>query len=244
MAKKANRIKVLVTAGPTPVPIDRVRQISNVFGGTTGYMIALEAAMRGFDVTLLLGPHQIREMDIAADVSMGGILAKTARVILAKGKMFFHGGSLKIVHYRFFDELMKLMEENISSKEFDVVIHSAAVADYAPVVQEGKIKSSLDALVIRTTPTPKIIKSIKVWDPDIYQVQFKLEVGLTRKDLIETAYLSLMKYGSDLVVANNKAGTSTTTAAAYIIDVHMNIDEIATRKELYEKLIDKITEEI
>lgn len=244
MVKSIKGKKILVTGGPTPVPIDRVRYISNVFGGTTGYMIALEAATRGAKVTLLLGSHQIKEMDIAVDGSMGSILAKIGRVILTKAKIFFRGGELNILHYRSFDDLMKLMEENISSKEFDAVIHSSAVADYAPVMQEGKIKSNLDELIIRTKPTPKIIKLIKIWDSGIYQVQFKLEVGLSEDDLKETAYLSLVKYDSDLVVANNMAGTSTTTAAAYFIDTGKNVVKIATRKELYEKLIAKVAENI
>ncbi len=244
MAKRINGKKILVTGGPTPVPIDGVRSISNVFGGTTGYMIALFAATQGARVTLLLGPHQIRETDIAADGSLKDILAKTGRVVLAKAKIFFRGGELVILHYRFFDELKKMMEDNIASKDFDAVIHSSAVADYAPVKQTGKIKSSLDELVIKTTPTPKIIKLIKAWDPNIFQVQFKLEVGLVEDVLINTAYESLKKYKSDLVVANNMAGTSTTTAAAYFIDTGKNVVRIATRKELYEKLIAKVAENI
>lgn len=244
MAKKVNAMKLIVTGGPTPVQIDRVRWISNVFGGTTGYMIALEAATRGADVTLLLGPHQIRGVAITADEPLRDILAKVARLLTAKAEIVLRDGKLKIVHYRSFEELMELMKKNISSKEFDAVIHSSAVADYAPVVQEGKIKSSLDELIIRTTPTPKIIKLIKTWDPDIFQVQFKLEVGLSENALIEIAFSSLMKYDSDLVVANNMAGTSTTTAAAYFIDAILNVEKIETRKELYEKLIKKIAKKL
>jgi len=244
MAKKMNEMKVLVTGGPTPVPIDQVRWISNVFGGTTGYMIALAAAVKGVKVTLLLGPHQIRETDIAADEPLKNILAKTAKVVWVKAKIFSHGGELKILHYRSFDELMSMMESNIGTKKFDAVIHSSAVADYAPVKQSGKIKSSLEELVIRTTPTPKIIKLIKTWDPNIFQVQFKLEVGLTESDLIETAHKSLVKYHSDLVIANNMVGTSTTTAAAYFIDTEMNVVKILTRQEMYEKLVAIVAEKI
>ena len=48
--------KILVTAGPTWVAIDRVRVITSIFGGRLGVTIAREAARRGASVVLLLGP--------------------------------------------------------------------------------------------------------------------------------------------------------------------------------------------
>jgi phosphopantothenoylcysteine decarboxylase/phosphopantothenate--cysteine ligase len=48
--------KVLVTAGPTHEPIDRVRFIGNRSSGKMGYALAREAAGRGADVLLVSGP--------------------------------------------------------------------------------------------------------------------------------------------------------------------------------------------
>lgn len=48
--------KILITAGPTWVPIDKVRVISNISSGATGAAIAQEAKRQGAKVTLLLGP--------------------------------------------------------------------------------------------------------------------------------------------------------------------------------------------
>ena len=48
--------RVLVTAGPTREAFDPIRFISNASTGATGIAIAREAALRGGDVTLLLGP--------------------------------------------------------------------------------------------------------------------------------------------------------------------------------------------
>jgi phosphopantothenoylcysteine decarboxylase/phosphopantothenate--cysteine ligase len=47
---------VVVTAGPTRIWIDDVRFISNPSSGKMGIALALEAAARGADVTLILGP--------------------------------------------------------------------------------------------------------------------------------------------------------------------------------------------
>jgi len=48
--------RVLVTAGPTQEPFDPVRFIGNASSGATGIALADEAARRGAEVTLLLGP--------------------------------------------------------------------------------------------------------------------------------------------------------------------------------------------
>lgn len=49
-------VRVLVTAGPTREAFDPIRFLSNASTGSTGIAIAREAAMRGAEVTLLLGP--------------------------------------------------------------------------------------------------------------------------------------------------------------------------------------------
>ena len=46
-------MKILVTAGNTQTPIDRVRCITNIFSGKTGAQIALEAHRHGHSVVLL-----------------------------------------------------------------------------------------------------------------------------------------------------------------------------------------------
>jgi phosphopantothenoylcysteine decarboxylase / phosphopantothenate---cysteine ligase len=48
--------RVLVTAGPTREAFDPIRFVSNASTGATGIAIAYEAALRGAQVTLLLGP--------------------------------------------------------------------------------------------------------------------------------------------------------------------------------------------
>jgi phosphopantothenoylcysteine decarboxylase / phosphopantothenate---cysteine ligase len=48
--------RVAVTAGPTRERFDPVRFVSNAATGATGIALAREAALRGADVTLLLGP--------------------------------------------------------------------------------------------------------------------------------------------------------------------------------------------
>ncbi|MFZ2969670.1 MAG: phosphopantothenoylcysteine decarboxylase [Minisyncoccia bacterium] len=236
--------KILVTGGSTWVPIDNVRVITNVFGGTTGYRIAIQAAQMGADVTLLLGPHRIEGTTVFIDEPVETVLAKMQKYILEREKIAAAGGKLEIVRYDYFQELMDLMEKYVSTRKFHAVIHSSAVADYAPAKQDGKINSGLDELYIKTTPTPKIISHIKDWDPNVYLVQFKLEVGLSEEDLIAKAVAGIRKNRADLAVANNKAGTSTTTAAAYLVEKDGSFVKIVTREEMYEKLMDEIAKKM
>lgn len=232
--------KILVTAGPTWVSVDDVRVITNVFGGTTGYRIATLAAEMGAEVTLLLGPYTIRETSTMIDEPFRNILTKVKDIFFAKAKIFLAGGKIKIVNYQYFDELMNLMKEHISTGEYSAVIHSAAVADYAPLKTDGKIGSGFNKFEIKTVQTPKIISYIKKWDADIFLVQFKLEVGLTEKELLARAHTGLTKYAGDMVVANNKFGTSETTAAAYFVDAAKNVTVVAKREEMYKQLLIEI----
>lgn len=52
---------VMITAGPTEEPIDPVRFITNRSSGKMGYSIAVAAAQRGAQVTLISGPVQLDE---------------------------------------------------------------------------------------------------------------------------------------------------------------------------------------
>jgi len=51
--------RVAITAGPTREAFDPVRFVSNPSTGATGIELAREAAMRGADVTLILGPTHL-----------------------------------------------------------------------------------------------------------------------------------------------------------------------------------------
>ena len=57
---KNNRLKALVTAGPTNEYIDPVRFITNKSSGKQGYEIAKSLHKRGFDTTLISGPTSLK----------------------------------------------------------------------------------------------------------------------------------------------------------------------------------------
>ena len=57
--KLKNKLKAIVTAGPTKEYIDPVRYISNKSSGKQGYEIAKSLSKKGFETTLISGPTNL-----------------------------------------------------------------------------------------------------------------------------------------------------------------------------------------
>lgn len=206
MKKYLSGKKILVTAGPTWVPIDKVRAITNIFGGALGFVIAETAYKMGADVTLLFGP---------------------GRVYLPSPKKNFN-----IIKFKYFDDLLKLVKKEVGSKKYDAVVHSAAVSDYAPVlVEKGKIKSGRKSLIIKLKPTIKIVDLIKKIDHNTFLVKFKLEVNLPEKKLIEVANKSMVSSNADMILAND-FNTVSTDHKAFVIDHLGNIEKLVGKENI------------
>ena len=61
--RKNNKLKAIVTAGPTREYIDPVRFITNKSSGKQGYEIAKSLSKKGFDTTLISGPTNLEVND-------------------------------------------------------------------------------------------------------------------------------------------------------------------------------------
>ena len=61
--KKNNKLKAIVTSGPTNEYIDPVRFITNKSSGKQGYEIAKSLSNKGFDTTLISGPTNLKIND-------------------------------------------------------------------------------------------------------------------------------------------------------------------------------------
>lgn len=192
-------LKVLVTAGTTEVPIDRVRAITNIFKGKTGTGIA-HAFLRhtaGEIVLLTSNPAIAEDLD--------------------ESEWWWMQQKFRVVPYRTFDELAAAMEREIRTGAYDVIIHSAAVSDYrvagvhlrgddgelVPLDTSGKVGSSHEHLFLELERTPKLLEQIRgPWGFTGKLIQFKLEVGITDEELIARARAALVRSQGDLVVAN------------------------------------------
>jgi phosphopantothenate---cysteine ligase (CTP) len=207
-------MNILVTAGNTQVPIDRVRCLTNIFTGRTGTAIAVAAHQRGHRVTLLTSqPEVIRQMQPA---------------------------SLAVERWRpmpfcTFGDLETLLAQELTGGDCDAVIHSAAVSDYlaagvfAPAGntrftpengtwvgqppalvdrRAAKVKSDEPELWLRLVRAPKLVDKVRAaWRFRGILVKFKLEVGVNEELLLEIAERSRRFSDADLMVANTLEGS-------------------------------------
>lgn len=157
---------VLVTAGPTPVPIDGVRRIVNRFRGRLGADIAEELTWRGADAELLLGDGAWRPK-----APMRLTIARTyddyRDMVVARAKQGLFAG-----------------------------IFSAGVADYRPKqVVDGKIVSGSADLPLLLEPTEKVIDLAMDAGGDMHTVAFKYLEKVTEEELIRVASKRLDRAG-------------------------------------------------
>ena len=249
--------KILITAGPTWVSIDTVRVISNTATGATGILLAEKLRKLDAKVTLLLGPvpnvvflrsvssgsraevsasrrdtstsNYIRERDTEAKTTLG-----IETCCLNK--------KIKLIHFRFFDELRRIIIKELTTKKYDIVIQTAAVADYRPQRSfKQKVKSGIKQWRLNLIPIPKIIDSIKKIDNNLFLVGFKFESKVPPKILIDKARSLMNGAKLDLVVANT---ISKDRYLAYIVNQNKIIGPLENKDALADKLINLIGETV
>ena len=202
-------MRILITAGPTWVPIDKVRVISNIATGKTGILLA-KNANKSFKTspTLVIGPVGEVKLDKA----------------------------IKVRRFSYFDELDKVINEELKTKKFDVVIHSAAVSDYKLKKEDkGKISSNLNKLNLELESTVKLIDKIKKIDPKVFLVMFKLELNGSLSQMVSKARISMKKAKADLCVVNTFSDSMLYTAL--IIDKEKVLHKVNSKEKLVDKLL-------
>jgi phosphopantothenoylcysteine decarboxylase/phosphopantothenate--cysteine ligase len=115
--------RVLVTAGPTFEPIDRVRFVGNRSSGKMGYALAAEAARRGAEVLLIAGPTSLA-------VPPG----------------------IKVLDVETADEMRRAVMENLAGRDA-VIMAAAVADFRPRTTVEGKLKRSGElTLTLAPTP--------------------------------------------------------------------------------------------
>lgn len=169
--------RVLVSAGPTREALDPVRYLSNHSSGRMGYAIARALRDRGAAVTLVTGP-----VTLTPPVGVEVVAVETA--VEMRDAVLARASGVDAV---------------------DVVVMTAAVADYRPAtVSEIKIKKGDEDTVLRLTRNPDILRALDAVLRDLPPEQRPLRVGFAAEtdDLEANARAKLGGKGVDLVVAN------------------------------------------
>jgi phosphopantothenate---cysteine ligase (CTP) len=206
-------MRVLVTAGNTRERIDDVRDWGNIFTGNTGFSIAREIATIA-QVDLLTSNRQhLEEAGRIANVCASDFTTHA--------------------------ELRAALGALMTRQKYDAVFMTAAVADYAPQrvyvvlerradgdrevwivkdVQAGKVKSTHSEIAILGKQTEKLVDLFRTeWKHQGLLVKFKLEVGISRDELIRIGQSSRKASGADYLVANTLDMVSGDRAGAFLL---------------------------
>jgi phosphopantothenoylcysteine decarboxylase/phosphopantothenate--cysteine ligase len=185
--------RVLVVAGSTEEPVDRVRTISNRSSGGLGKAMAEEAFARGGDVKLLIGRHDVRippYLEVKRFTTVDSLVHETRSVpedtdvILAVAAIsdYRQGAQLR-----------------------------------------GKVASGKPELQLNLEPTPKVLPFLREAAPGSKLISFKLEVGLNNEQLETIARQRLASGSMDMVVANDLERVSVESHPAVIVPREGNV---------------------
>jgi phosphopantothenoylcysteine decarboxylase/phosphopantothenate--cysteine ligase len=205
--------RIMISAGPTIEAIDPVRYITNRSSGKMGYAIAKRAVVRGAQVTLVSGKTDLEVPE----------------------------GLAKFISIESADDLYENLVGEFDSN--DVVIQSAAVADYKPKsYSDKKIKKKDSDLRIDLCRNKDIAQELGKIKGNKVLVGFAAETN----DVLENAAKKIKKKNLDFIVANDLtmqgAGFSTETNIVKIIEADGRIKEYPKllKSEVGDIILDKV----
>lgn len=205
--------RIMISAGPTIEAIDPVRYITNRSSGKMGYAIAKRAVARGAQVTLVSGKTDLEVPE----------------------------GLTKFISIESADDLYENLVGEFDSN--DVVIQSAAVADYKPKsYSDKKIKKKDSDLRIDLCRNKDIAQELGKIKGNKVLVGFAAETN----DVLENAAKKIKKKNLDFIVANDLtmqgAGFSTETNIVKIIEADGRIKEYPKllKSEVGDIILDKV----
>ena len=222
--------RILITAGNTREPIDRVRDWGNIFTGNTGYAIA--RAMTPLAHVDLLTSNRAH-------------LAQAAQDNITASPFTSHA------------DLKSALATLLARQHYDAIFMTAAVSDYTPAgvfqvidrtpapdgaeqwtvrnVQADKVKSNHGQIAILGQATEKLIDLFRTqWRHTGLLFKFKLEVGISKDELLKIAHQSCAASQADYLIANTLDMVEGPTAGAYLVSAHA--EEFIPRPNLAARL--------
>jgi phosphopantothenate-cysteine ligase len=192
-------VKVLITSGGTKVPIDSVRDITNMSKGTFGANIAEKFISYGHNIIYFCASDSKSPYSMTIDFNNGSDHITSATKKHAWCKQ--HQYQYKEVRYRNYDDYARILPLLIEEHKPDIIVLAAAVSDYVTIPMNGKIRSTQN-MNIELHKADKIISHVREWAPKAFIVGFKLLVSSTDDELISDAVKSLHDNGCNAIVAN------------------------------------------
>jgi phosphopantothenoylcysteine decarboxylase / phosphopantothenate---cysteine ligase len=195
-------IPILVTGGPTPVPIDNIRRLTNRFTGRLGACIAEELYLRGAKVKLIHGQGSYSPPNYLP---------------------------YKLVTT--YDEYLQSVMTELQN-DYRYGIFSAAVADYQPPqVFPGKIPSG-ELAKIDLVPTQKVISEVRTKFPSLKMITFKYQENIDHQALIDLAKNRLQQGYQMVVANRGEEHQATGAQVAYLVTKDQAPQKVVGKAEI------------
>ena len=249
---------ILITAGGTIEPIDKVRSITNTGTGRLGSLIADSFSK---------APSVNKIFYICAHNTISPMSDKVA-----------------VIYIESVNDLQAAVIETIENHKIDVVIHSMAVSDYRVkavssvealaeelntklqeqelleenvkeiilrgfdsndlVKDTGKMSSQINSPIILLEQTPKILPMFKKLLPKSIVVGFKLLSQVSEEKLLGVAHRLLIENECDYVLANDTSDITGDQHKGFLIDKNRSIKTFYTKQEIAAGIVAAILERI
>ena len=234
--------------------IGRLAKLSNIID-KIGIIIETRNDLKGKKILVTAGAtsEEIDPVRIITNKSSGKMGVYIAEQAFLRGAdvTLIRGINSVEPQYHFNDiqinsvkELFDEIKKNIG--DMDIMIHAAAVSDFAINNKfNNKIKSN-ENLHLELTPTTKIFERIKKIKSNILLVGFKAECNISDNVLVDRSYELLKSADADFVVANDvgkkNRGFDTETNEVFIVDKNKKVKhlELDDKRVIGNKILDEI----
>lgn len=240
-------MRILITAGGTSEPIDRVRAITNHSTGKLGAAIAAaflqypQAVIDYVTTKQAVNPVEDSRIRLHYIESTADLLA-TLQLLLEQTAYTAVIHSMAVSDFTTEnsfsqEQFLALFTQQLTTAAVDSELSPAALEAALTAISslpqvDKKISSDTERLILVLKKTPKVIQQIKQLQPATLLVGFKLLVGVDKDELLATAQAALKKNQADFVLANDLESITASHHTGYLLHKDGTIQEAATKQDI------------
>jgi phosphopantothenate--cysteine ligase len=242
-------MNILITAGGTSEKIDQVRSITNHSTGRLGKNIA-EALCKYPSMTIdyvttptAVTPESRENIHFHFIESTQDLFDTLKHLTTEKN----YDGIIHSMAVSDFTPAFSLSEEQLEKSIMQTPLTATLLPQWLEQnsehpMNDEKISSDTQHLLIALKKTPKIISYLRKWQPKAKIIGFKLLVDVPKAHLIEVAKKSLQKNKVDYIFANDLTQIKGERHHGYLLAEDGTIKEAKTKKEIAKLLTSVIIE--
>lgn len=244
---------IIVTSGPTNERIDAVMKITNMSTGALGVKIADELLKEDdlgklyyLSPKLAYKPKTKSEKLELVQIESALDLLNVLKDIITNNDIYgvVHSAAVGDYYgeYAITGEILaSLIARNIYNKGLSIEELENTILEVIKnpdVITDNthKISSYQDNLMVKLGLTPKVIKSIKEFNPNIKLIGFKLLDAVSKEELLRVASNLREKNNADYIVANDLSKVGNGKHYATIINEEGIYRECETKDEIAKSL--------